>query len=232
MISRRRSATDRRRPVRGRRRLLLLGRGRHPRPPGGRRQRRPDRLGAGRRVGADGRSAASLLSAVDAHADLGRLVDAGHGAARLDRGACPAAFRRATGAFIATGALIMLAGLWSPLGRLVGAIPKPIANGMLAGILLKLCLVALRGARQGRPAGARSSSSSGWSSAASAGSGRRRRRSSSRIGGHGLVTGGGLDGRCAAAARMGDAGLRLAGDGVDRAAALHRHHGLAEHSRA
>ena len=46
----------------------------------------------------------------------------------------------ATGAFIATGALIMLAGLWSPLGRLVGAIPKPIANGMLAGILLKLCL--------------------------------------------------------------------------------------------
>ena len=36
--------------------------------------------------------------------------------------------------------LIMLTGLWSPLGRLVAAIPKPIASAMLAGILLKLCL--------------------------------------------------------------------------------------------
>ena len=34
----------------------------------------------------------------------------------------------------------MLTGLWSPLGRLVAAIPKPIASAMLAGILLKLCL--------------------------------------------------------------------------------------------
>ncbi len=34
----------------------------------------------------------------------------------------------------------MLTGLWSPLGRLVAAIPKPIASGMLAGILMKLCL--------------------------------------------------------------------------------------------
>ena len=34
----------------------------------------------------------------------------------------------------------MLTGLWSPLGRLIAAIPKPIASAMLAGILLKLCL--------------------------------------------------------------------------------------------
>jgi benzoate membrane transport protein len=54
--------------------------------------------------------------------------------------AVPGGFPAAVGAFIVVGLLIMLAGLWSPLGRLVAAIPKPIANAMLAGILLKLCL--------------------------------------------------------------------------------------------
>lgn len=55
-------------------------------------------------------------------------------------GAVAGGFPAAVGAFIAVGVLIMLTGLWSPLGRLVAAIPKPIASGMLAGILLKLCL--------------------------------------------------------------------------------------------
>src|SRR3954464_11381184 len=55
-------------------------------------------------------------------------------------GAVTGGFPAAVGAFIAVGALIMLSGLWSPLGRLVAAIPKPIGNAMLAGILLKLCL--------------------------------------------------------------------------------------------
>ncbi|MCC6888535.1 MAG: benzoate/H(+) symporter BenE family transporter, partial [Hyphomicrobiales bacterium] len=55
-------------------------------------------------------------------------------------GAVAGGFPAAVGAFIAVGTLIMLTGLWSPLGRLVAAIPKPIASGMLAGILLKLCL--------------------------------------------------------------------------------------------
>jgi benzoate membrane transport protein len=49
-------------------------------------------------------------------------------------------FPAVVGAFIATGLLIMLAALWSPLGRLIQAIPKPIANAMLAGVILKLCL--------------------------------------------------------------------------------------------
>ncbi len=55
-------------------------------------------------------------------------------------GAVSAGFPAAVGAFIVVGALIMLTGLWSPLGRLVAAIPKPIASAMLAGILVKLCL--------------------------------------------------------------------------------------------
>ncbi|TWA82501.1 benzoate membrane transport protein [Azospirillum brasilense] len=55
-------------------------------------------------------------------------------------GAVEGGFPAAVGAFVATGLLIVLAGLWSPLGRWIAAIPKPLANGMLAGILLKLCL--------------------------------------------------------------------------------------------
>jgi benzoate membrane transport protein len=55
-------------------------------------------------------------------------------------GAVAGGFSAAVGAFIAVGALIMLTALWTPLGRLVAAIPKSIASAMLAGILLKLCL--------------------------------------------------------------------------------------------
>lgn len=49
-------------------------------------------------------------------------------------------FPAAIGAFILVAVLIMLTALWSPLGRLIDAIPKPIANAMLAGIIFKLCL--------------------------------------------------------------------------------------------
>ena len=49
-------------------------------------------------------------------------------------------FPAAVGAFVIVGVLIMLTALWSPLGRLIAAIPKPIANAMLAGIIFKLCL--------------------------------------------------------------------------------------------
>lgn len=55
-------------------------------------------------------------------------------------GAVSGGFPAAVGAFVAVGALIVLTGLWSPLGRIVASIPKPIASAMLAGILLKLCL--------------------------------------------------------------------------------------------
>ena len=55
-------------------------------------------------------------------------------------GAVAGGFPAAVAAFMVVGALIMLTGLWTPLGRLIAAIPKPIASAMLAGILLKLCL--------------------------------------------------------------------------------------------
>ena len=49
-------------------------------------------------------------------------------------------FSVAVGAFVVTAVLIILAGLWKPLGRAVSAIPKPLASAMLAGVLLPLCL--------------------------------------------------------------------------------------------
>jgi benzoate membrane transport protein len=49
-------------------------------------------------------------------------------------------FAGAVGAFLAAGLLMAAAGFFRPLGTLVTAIPKPIANAMLAGILLDLCL--------------------------------------------------------------------------------------------
>jgi benzoate membrane transport protein len=45
---------------------------------------------------------------------------------------------------VVTAILIILAGLWKPLGRWVAAIPAPLANAMLAGVLLGLCLAPVR----------------------------------------------------------------------------------------
>lgn len=46
----------------------------------------------------------------------------------------------AVGAFVLTGALLALTGVVPVLGRLAAAIPVPIAQAMLAGVLLQLCL--------------------------------------------------------------------------------------------
>jgi len=46
----------------------------------------------------------------------------------------------AVGAFIVVGLAVTLTGLWPRLGRLIAAIPTPLAQAMLAGVLLPLCL--------------------------------------------------------------------------------------------
>ncbi|HUB15333.1 MAG TPA: benzoate/H(+) symporter BenE family transporter [Acetobacteraceae bacterium] len=53
-------------------------------------------------------------------------------------------FAAAVGAFLVCGLLLALAGFWRPLGRWVAAIPAPLANAMLAGVLLGLCLAPVR----------------------------------------------------------------------------------------
>ncbi|HWV20802.1 MAG TPA: benzoate/H(+) symporter BenE family transporter [Devosia sp.] len=49
-------------------------------------------------------------------------------------------FPAVAGAFLVTAALVVLTGLLKPLARLIAAIPSSIANAMLAGMLLTLCL--------------------------------------------------------------------------------------------
>ena len=49
-------------------------------------------------------------------------------------------FPAVAGAFLVAAALIVLTGLIKPMARLIAAIPAPIANAMLAGMLLTLCL--------------------------------------------------------------------------------------------
>lgn len=67
------------------------------------------------------------------------------GAALLAATAVPeGGFAVAVGAFLVTGILIVVAGFWKPLGRAVAAIPAPLANAMLAGVLLGLCLAPVK----------------------------------------------------------------------------------------
>ena len=55
-------------------------------------------------------------------------------------GAVDGGWSAAVGAFLLTGVLLALTGLIPWLGRLAAAIPAPIAQAMLAGILLQLCI--------------------------------------------------------------------------------------------
>ncbi len=69
------------------------------------------------------------------------------GAALLAVSATPAAgFSGAVGAFLCAGALTVLAGLWRPLGRLAAAIPTTLAQAMLGGVLLPLCIIPFKAA--------------------------------------------------------------------------------------
>lgn len=56
-------------------------------------------------------------------------------------GAPHGGFGAAVTAFAICGVLIICTGLFAPLRRLVLAVPKPIANALLAGVLLELCVV-------------------------------------------------------------------------------------------
>ena len=57
-------------------------------------------------------------------------------------------FPAAVGAFLVAGVLVVIAGQWKPLARAVAAIPASLANAMLAGILLMLCLAPVKAVAQ------------------------------------------------------------------------------------
>ncbi|SDV04912.1 benzoate membrane transport protein [Microlunatus sagamiharensis] len=52
----------------------------------------------------------------------------------------------AVGAFLVTGLLITVTAVWPGMGRLIARIPTPVAQAMLAGVLLTLCLAPVRAA--------------------------------------------------------------------------------------
>lgn len=67
------------------------------------------------------------------------------GAALLaSSGTVEGGFGAAVGGFLICAALIVLAGLWKPLGRMVAAIPATLANAMLAGVLIGLCFAPVK----------------------------------------------------------------------------------------
>lgn len=60
-------------------------------------------------------------------------------------GAVEGGWPAAVGAFLVTAGLILLTALWPQLGRLIARIPPSIAQAMLAGVLLPLCLAPITG---------------------------------------------------------------------------------------
>jgi benzoate membrane transport protein len=59
-------------------------------------------------------------------------------------GAVAGGFSVAVGAFILAALLVIVAGLFRPLTRAVSAIPPALANAMLAGVLVSLCLAPVK----------------------------------------------------------------------------------------
>jgi benzoate membrane transport protein len=57
-------------------------------------------------------------------------------------------FSSAVGAFVVTGLLLLLTGLWPALGRLVSSIPRPIASAMLAGVIFNFCIAPFKSAAE------------------------------------------------------------------------------------
>lgn len=66
------------------------------------------------------------------------------GALLAATGVVEGGFNAAVGAFIICALLIVIAGLFKPLGRAVAAIPAPLANAMLAGVLIGLCFAPVK----------------------------------------------------------------------------------------
>ncbi|MDF2563098.1 MAG: benzoate transporter [Microbacterium sp.] len=109
-------------------------------------------------VGADAAQAASGLLAVSVTMGLACVVLAWRyrmpitvawstpGAALLvATGTVEGGWSAAVGAFLVAAALILLTALWPALGALIARIPPSIAQAMLAGVLLPLCLAPITG---------------------------------------------------------------------------------------
>ena len=110
-----------------------------------------------------------------------RIVWSTPGSALMIATGLPAGgYPAAVGAFLFAAALIVVAGVWSPFGRLVGAIPRSLASAMLAGILFGLCLAPVKAMTERAGPGGPDRRSPGRWPGASPGPTRCRSRCSSR----------------------------------------------------
>ena len=177
---------------------------------------------------------AIVLSALDATTGEHSLVDTGCRTPCRVRARWAAGSTPRSAASSICGALIVVAGLWKPLGRAVAAIPAALANAMLAGVLIGLCfapvkaiafnpllglpIVACLGdCRQHQPAVCGARSSSRLRSGAGL-----RRRYAHRCDGTAF-------GHAGSAYRVGHASLHRRWPRQHCAAAVHRHHGIPEY---
>lgn len=62
----------------------------------------------------------------------------------ISSGTLGISFSTAVGAFLISGLLLLITGLWPTLGRMVSAIPKPIASAMLAGVIFNFCVASFK----------------------------------------------------------------------------------------
>ena len=92
--------------------------------------------------------AAGILLSLTARMPISAAWSTPGAALLASTGAVDGGFPAAVGAFLICGALIVAAGLFKPLGRAISAIPSAIANAMLAGVLLGLCLAPARAVAQ------------------------------------------------------------------------------------
>ena len=104
----------------------------------------PAQVSSGLMVGAVAMGVASILLALTTRMPIASAWSTPGAALLVTAGAVDGGFEAAVGAFIISGALIIVVGFWKTFGRWVSKIPGSLAGAMLAGVLLGLCLVPVK----------------------------------------------------------------------------------------
>jgi len=106
----------------------------------------PEQASSGLMAGAIAMGVASIVLGMMTKMPIAAAWSTPGAALMVTTGAVDGGFEAAVGAFLVTGALIIVAGFWKLLGRWVAMIPTAIASAMLAGVLMGLCLAPVKAA--------------------------------------------------------------------------------------
>lgn len=105
----------------------------------------PDEAASGLLAVTIGMGLASIVLAVSTRLPITVAWSTPGAALLVSTGVVDGGWAAAVGAFVVTGVLVLLTGLVPWLGRAITAIPTSIAQAMLAGVLLQLCLGVVTG---------------------------------------------------------------------------------------